>query len=259
MSGPIGLHGGGECLSGDEPFLASLLAAARPAVTERLGTCLPGTSSDPGRLRVAIVPTAAARQDAGRAAATCGTAIERTAARAGVEAWISTVPIVDIASAASPTLAAVLAGADVVYLPGGDPDLIPTLFAGSAAWRAILAAHARGAVVAGASAGAMALGGWTWTPAGGQPGLGLVPGLVVAPHLDPRRPESVASRVAVAVPPDAALRGIVGLAERTGLIGERQPGGERRWRVHGEGLARWEGRDGTVLEGRDGDVLALPI
>ena len=38
MSGPIGLHGGGEYLAGDEPFLDALLvAAARAAARARPG------------------------------------------------------------------------------------------------------------------------------------------------------------------------------------------------------------------------------
>ena len=49
MSGPVALHGGGEFLAGDEPFLAALLDAAAPAA----GGDRP--------IRVAVVPTAAAR------------------------------------------------------------------------------------------------------------------------------------------------------------------------------------------------------
>ena len=55
--------------------------------------------------------------------------------------------------------------ADVIHFPGGDPDLIPTLMPGT---RGLGRDHATrtlaGAVLAGASAGAMALGPWTWTP-----------------------------------------------------------------------------------------------
>src|SRR2546430_1020755 len=48
MSGPIGLHGGGEFMAGDEPFLLALLEAARPA-------------ADGGPIQAVVVPTAAAR------------------------------------------------------------------------------------------------------------------------------------------------------------------------------------------------------
>jgi len=49
-------------------------------------------------------------------------------------------------------------GADLVYLPGGDPDAVVEILAGTLAWRSVQAARSRGAAVAGASAGAMALG-----------------------------------------------------------------------------------------------------
>ena len=86
MSGPIGLHGGGEYLPGDERFLDALLEAAvagvrrrdeaRPAFEPRNkdddveghAVQLPGRSPDAaggtvsGReIRIVIVPTAAAR------------------------------------------------------------------------------------------------------------------------------------------------------------------------------------------------------
>ena len=72
-------------------------------------------------------------------------------------------------------------------MPGGDPDLIPAILASSAAGQAMRDAWGRGATIAGASAGAMALADWTWTPAGGVAGLGYVPGVAVVPHFDEAR------------------------------------------------------------------------
>ena len=83
-----------------------------------------------------------------------------------------------------PDLVAGFVAADLVHLPGGDPDLIPAILAGTAALAAIRHAWERGAVLAGASAGAMALAEWTWTPRGGMHGLGFVRGLAVVPHYD---------------------------------------------------------------------------
>src|SRR2546426_502412 len=60
----------------------------------------------------------------------------------------------------------------------------PRLLVGPLALAAIRMARARGAVVAGASAGGMALAEWSWTPAGGVRGLGFVGGLAVVPHYD---------------------------------------------------------------------------
>ena len=120
---------------------------------------------------------------------------------------------------------------------------------GSAAWKAALDAVERGAVIAGASAGAMALGGWTWTRSGGVPGLGLVPNLVVVPHADADSWEDAHLRFGASVPPSIAA---IGLAERTGVI--VAAGGP--WRVVGEGEVRWlpsgAGKPGIL---QDGDTI----
>ena len=143
MSGPVALHGGGEFLPGDEPFLQALLEVA----ARRTGGSRP--------IRVAVVPTAAARGRPDLAAANGVAAFERVA-----EGWLdvdaSAVGVVSRGTAADPEIAGWLATQDVIHLPGGDPDLIPTVMPGTAAWAAITDAHAAGAVLAGASAGAMA-------------------------------------------------------------------------------------------------------
>ena len=95
-------------------------------------------------------------------------------------------------------------------------------------------AHARGAVLAGASAGAMALAAWTWTQDGGVPGLGVVPGIGVAPHADAATWDRAVARYGAAVPPDL---GFIGLAERTGVIVPASAG--EPWQVVGRGEARW--------------------
>ena len=165
MSGPIALHGGGEFQAGDEPFLRRVL---------ELATAVGGEP-----VRVVLVPTAAARGRPHLVGAHGTEAFERVAAMASpepIEIVVEVVSVVDATSATDPASASRLAAADLIHLPGGDPDLIPSILRGTSAWDAILAAHARGAVLAGASAGAMALAPWTWTPGGGIQGLGLVPG-----------------------------------------------------------------------------------
>ena len=219
MSGPVALHGGGEFLPGDDVFLRALLLMAR--------------RSD-GLVRVAVVPTAAARGRPDLAAANGVEAIRRVAAAAGVGAVVEAVGVVDPASAAGPALAASLAAATLIHLPGGDPDIIPSLYPGSAAWAAIERARAAGAVLAGASAGAMALAAWTWTPRGGMNGLDVVPGIGVAPHADAGTWDEAVSRYGAGVPPEL---GFVGLAERTAVIVAASTG--EPWRVVGEGEVRW--------------------
>lgn len=217
MTGTIALHGGGEFLPGDEAFLAAILAAA---------------PSSGDVLRAVVVPTAAARGRPGLAAANGVSALTEVAAASSRRVEAEAVPIVDAAGAADDGLAARLHVADLIYFPGGDPDLIPTLLRGTAAWAATVDAWSHGAVLAGASAGAMALGTWTWTADGGVPGLGLVPGLFVVPHADARSWPRSLERFGAAAPPGLA---VIGLAERTGvLIGQ-----DGSWRVVGPGEVRW--------------------
>ena len=232
MSGPVALHGGAEFLSGDEPFIAALLVLA----AARVGVGRP--------IRVAIVPTAAARNRPDLAAAHGVAAYARVADGLGVHVDAGEVRVVDAASAIDTDLAAGLAEADIVHFPGGDPDLIPAILPGSVAWAAIRGAHAGGAVLAGSSAGAMALATWCWTPTGGAPGLGVVAGLLVVPHADAPRWTDALERFGNWAP---AGLGAIGLGEQTGIVTEdvdgagNGPDGRRviRWRVVGPGEVRW--------------------
>jgi cyanophycinase len=217
MKGTIALHGGGEFLPGDEGFLRAILARA-PASN--------------GIIRIAIVPTAAARGRPDLAAANGVAAFERVGVAAGLTVHADAVRVVDPASAADAALAAILAAADLIHLPGGDPDLIPSLYPGTAAWTAIRSANDRGAVLAGASAGAMALGSITWTPAGLVAGLGLATGIVVVPHADARSWSANLIRFGHGGPSGI---GVLGIGERTGVLID--PLGP--WRVAGEGEVRW--------------------
>lgn len=269
MNGPIGLHGGGEYDAGDERFLDALLLAAATSAAAR-----PAAGSDPGddvgghhigqlpdrsttAIRVVILPTAAARGLPDRASANGQAAFERRAAILGRHARVDVARVVDAASAADPIEAACLADADLIHLPGGDPDLVPGILAGSRALAAIEAAWRRGAVIAGASAGAMALAEWTWTPTGGIRALGLVHGLAVVPHYDDIR-RTAWQRTLDDLAPGGI--GYLGLDERTGVIAEPNGPEGRNWRVAGAGAAWWFARGSNVpLVGRDGDVLHLPV
>jgi cyanophycinase-like exopeptidase len=242
VTGPVALHGGGEFLPGDEPFLRAILGLAPVRG---------------GVVRVAVVPTAAARGRPDLAAEHGVTAFRRVAAELGVVAEVEGVRVVDAASAADPGLAERLAAATLIHLPGGDPDLIPALYPGTAAWAAMQAAHADGAVLAGASAGAMALAGRTWTGQHVVPGLEVIPGVFVLPHADAASWPRVLARYAGLRPADL---GLLGIGERTGVI--VPPGaadGSAPWRVVGEGEARWlragEVDAGATLVVRDGETF----
>ncbi len=247
MSGPVALHGGAEFQPGDEPFLAALLDAA---VT---------TTGRDRPIRVAVVPTAAGRGRPDLAAANGVAAFQRVAAAGGVAVEAAAVGVVSRSTASDPDLAAWLGAADVIHFPGGDPDLIPTLMPGTAAWAAITEAHAGGAVLAGASAGAMAFASWTWTPGGGMAGLMVVRGLVVVPHLNPATWSSTIERFRAWAPEGL---GALGLSERTGVIQESlTPESETvRWRVVGPGEVRWlPVADGDTVIARAGELIETPV
>jgi cyanophycinase-like exopeptidase len=237
VTGVVALHGGGEFLPGDERFLGAILAAA---------------PRDDGIIRIAVVPTAAARGRPDLAAANGVAACVRVGSAAGLRVHGETVHVVDATSANDPELADRIAGAGLIHFPGGDPDLIPTLLPDTPVWAAVRTALAGGAVLAGASAGAMALGTWTWTPGGGIPGLDVVPGIIVVPHADARSWAANLLRFGGDAPPGVA---ILGLGERTGVLIE----GNGAWRVVGEAEVRWlprgERDPARAVILRDGDEV----
>jgi cyanophycinase-like exopeptidase len=265
MTGPIGLHGGGEYLAGDERFLDALLDAAAGAARIRLtldaelvGFDVAGHALDPtpAPIRIVILPTAAGRGRPDRAAAIGQAAFERRAAANGRRAVIEVARVVDAASAVEPAAVERLANADLIHLPGGDPDLVPGTLAGSPALAALETAWRRGAVIAGASAGAMGLAEWTWTSGGGIRGLALVAGLAVVPHYDDIRRTSWQTALDQLAPGGI---GYLGLDERTGVIREPLGHDGHHWRVAGAGAAYWFARGALEpVIGRHGDVLRIP-
>lgn len=121
------------------------------------------------------------------------------------------VPILNRADAALPEHAATLAEADLIYLSGGNPRHLVESLRDGPAWAAMLRARARGAVLAGSSAGAMALAGLTVSPRtqppAWLPALGLVPGVGVLPHYDRFGAARIGPLLEVA-PPDLTILGI---------------------------------------------------
>jgi Peptidase family S51 len=225
VTGPLALHGGGEFLAGDEPFLRAILELAAGIAVERDG---PG-----GIVRVELLTTAVARHRPEAAYAVGSAAFEQVAAEADMPPiGVRHARVIDAASAADPVIAERLAGADLVYLPGGDPDAVIGILTGTPAWRSVEAARARGAVVAGASAGAMALGERTWTRDGYVAGFGWAGRLVVMPHATEARLAS--ARPTVDALPDGPELAILGLPERSGVLG-----GPGAWTVAGAAGAWW--------------------
>src|SRR6188472_3726142 len=202
--------------------------------------------------RIVLVPTAAARQRPQAAASHGERAFAAAASRAGVTVEIGVAGVLTRGDAADPRVVAPLESAHLVHFPGGDPDLIPSTFRDTPAWAAIRRAYDAGAIVGGASAGAMAMAGRCWTPAGAVDGLGLLPGYAVLPHYAPGRLRGWRSVVDVdGAPPVSWL----GIDEQTLVIG--QPGGP--WLVAGRGRVRVLGPDDDELAAAgNGKTITIP-
>ncbi len=241
MSGPVALHGGGEFEPGDEAVLTDLLRTASGSVPRDRP------------VRISVVPTAAADFDPARSGDHGAAAFERVAASMHVLIQAETVLAIDPTTANDGEVATRLRNADLIYLPGGDPRRIISTLRGTAALSAILAANAAGTLLAGASAGAMALAAWSFAPNGGIEGFGLVPGILVVPHADARRWSREIERLAVHGPEDL---GFMGLAERTAAITRDVTSDPIRWRIVGEGQARWLARRASeaVIAGGGGTI-----
>ncbi len=138
--GPLALIGGNEFTPGNEGHDRLLVEAAG-----RLGDDRPAF----------VIATAAVRQDPDRAVRTAVDWYRRLGL--GVEE----LPLRGRRHANSEAIAARARAGRFFVFAGGDPGLVVSTLLGTPAWDAILEAWRGGAVLAGSSAGAMALGEWT--------------------------------------------------------------------------------------------------
>ncbi|HEY5627880.1 MAG TPA: Type 1 glutamine amidotransferase-like domain-containing protein [Candidatus Limnocylindrales bacterium] len=227
MRGPVALVGAGEFLDTMVEFDRGLLAA-----TGRQ------------RPRVVILPTASAND---------GEAVFQSWADKGVAhfsalgAEVEPILVRTAAEAQDRGALQAVGEADLVYLSGGDPRHLLKVFQGSALGAAVSAANARGAVIAGCSAGAMAIVGrsmdfrvvprlhfsvpipFRWPQA-----LGLVDGISVLPHYD-ALPEPLSACFALLAPRGGV---VFGIDEHTAVVGRNGA-----WQVFGTGrVTVWRGR-----------------
>lgn len=155
------------------------------------------------------------------------------AQRLGVEPVI--VPVNTHEDANSQELAAMIEGAGLIYLSGGDPNYLADTLRDSLVWAAIEKTWRGGAALAGCSAGAMALG--SWIPSlrhprkGSSPGLGLLEHMGIVPHFDAfaARVPDLLTRFVL---PDEATISVYGIDEQTALVG-----GPKEWTVRGRSSA----------------------
>jgi cyanophycinase len=229
--GPIALVGSGEFLPVMEPVDAALLDG-RPS-------------------RVVFLPTAAAPEGPERVDYWLRLGTEHYR-RLGAEP----VPlrVLDRDDADDPANAAVVAGAGLVYLSGGNPGYLADTLRGTAVLEAILAAWRAGAALAGCSAGACALTAVADNVSTGEsrPGLAVVPELVVLPHFDriERWAPGIVARRAAGLSSGQVL---VGIDEETALVS-----GDAGWRVEGRQNVWIVDPDGRRTPHAPGAVLPLP-
>ena len=143
--------------------------------------------------RVAIIPTAAARENP-QLAATNGI---RHFNGLGAEAY--SVDVIQRADAENPRIAAQLAGADVIYFTGGSPEHLHSVLSRSPLLEAVTAANNAGAIWAGSSAGAMVLGAVMRRPSSASPvsqALNIVPNVMTLPHHERADPEATLAQIA---------------------------------------------------------------
>ncbi len=142
---------------------------------------------------------------------------------------VTALPLIDPISANNPALAEALKQSRLIYLLGGFPQYLAQTLMGSLSWKAVLAAHEAGAVLAGSSAGAMVLCEYYYDPGTQsiQQGLNLISGACVLPHHNTFG-KSWAKQVARKYPEIL----FIGIDEETGMINE---GPQGQWRIYGKG------------------------
>jgi cyanophycinase len=178
-----------------------------------------------GDIKVCIIPTAAVPDNNHERAGNNGV---RWFQSLGVKNACS-LPIIDIESANDRHLSEILTHADLIYLLGGFPGYLEKTLRSSRCWSTMCEAYRRGAILAGSSAGAMVLCEWFLNPESReiQPGLGLLPDMVVIPHHETVGNEWI--DMIHAQMPDVLIAGI---DEQTGML---QKQGSGRWNVYGKG------------------------
>lgn len=141
---------------------------------------------------------------------------------------VSTVDVIDSSSANDYSLAASIRTSSLIYLLGGFPRHLGETLANSICWRAALEAYAKGAVIAGSSAGAMVLCEHYYDPYEGKllPGLNLVPNACVLPHHN-NFGKSWAKKLLQLLPKST----LIGIDEQTGMIDDTNG----QWHVYGAG------------------------
>jgi len=227
MRGPVALIGAGEFLDHMAEFYRGLLA-----------------STGRTRPRVVILPTASARDGEEVFQGWADRGVEHFS---GLGAEVEPVLVRTAEEGYQPAALQAIGEADLVYMSGGSPRHLLKVLTESPLADAIRAANDRGAVIAGCSAGAMAMVGRLMDfrvlpklrmpvpfPVRWRAGLGLVDDVAVLPHYD-AFPEPLSAAFALQAPSGGV---VLGIDEDTAVVGR-----SGAWQVFGRGrVTVWRGR-----------------
>jgi cyanophycinase len=180
-------------------------ASAHWAATEAIDRAAVAVMSRPGP--IAFLPTAKCPPEYG------DTFLRHYALLGAPDGYV--VPVHDASTANTAANAELIANASLVYIGGGDTTHLLESMAGSAALDALAAAYEEGAVIAGASAGAIAIASWGLPVDPSIPvveGWGWLEDVIVSPHYlserMPRLAEALSERpgaLAIGLAEDLAL------------------------------------------------------
>jgi len=183
-----------------------------------------------------ILPTAAAPDDNHRRAGSNGV---RWFESLGARDVIS-LPLIDKTSANDEAIAKSLREAKLIYMLGGFTHYLGQTLKDSLGWQAAMEAFENGAVIAGSSAGAMAMCEYYYDPGSGKvwEGLNLLHNSLVLPHYNTFGKGWV-PRIMLRFP-DVTL---IGIDEQTGMLTDGEslpiyvhdPNETTIWSVHGGG------------------------
>jgi cyanophycinase len=220
------------------------------------------TVGGPALARVVVIPTASALElGMPERWNTMGVAHFRA-----LGAQVSPVMLLTRDDAHDQQVLADLRGADMYYFSGGNPEHVIETLRDTPAWQIIRAGYLAGAVLAGCSAGAMMLGGYTLSvravmrgePPRWLPGLGIAPGIVLMPHFDRMADYAGAEvfrAILAAAPPNSTL---VGVDEDTALV-HVPAAAEQRWQVIGRQTVSVFDHQGGRAIYRAGDAVVLGL
>ncbi len=142
---------------------------------------------------------------------------------------VTSIPLIDKASASDRKLMQSLRDAKLIYMLGGFTHYLGQTLKNSLAWQGALDAYEKGAVIAGSSAGAMVMCQFYYDPDSGHihEGLNLVPNSLVLPHHNTFG-KSWAPRLMKQIPEVT----LIGIDEGTGMLNNGENGS---WNVFGRG------------------------